>query len=354
MNYEMVLVAGLLAGATTCAVTQGGLLVGLIARQRGASASPQRGGLGDDLAPVGGFLAGKLVSHTAAGLVLGAAGSACGVSPRSAAFVQLLAGVAIVVLGLGSLGVPGARSIRFTPPDAWLSVVRTSTRSKSAVAPFVLGLTVLIVPCGVTVSMALLAASSGSALAGAAVMGLFVLGTAPMFALYGYISQRLTMSRVMSIGLAAVVVAVGLVTVNAGLVAVGSPLTAQTALERMSRQVDSYPNPVVASDVATSPTSDTAAGDVNDVQMIEVEARNDGYYPRDVVATAGTPIQLIFTTRDVWSCVRATTMPTLGQQVMLPTDGTATLDLGVLAAGDYPISCSMGMYTATLRVTVRS
>ena len=37
VNWWLVLGAGLLAGATTCAVTQGGLLVGLITRQRKAA-----------------------------------------------------------------------------------------------------------------------------------------------------------------------------------------------------------------------------------------------------------------------------------------------------------------------------
>ena len=39
VNWWLILAAGLLAGATTCAVTQGGLLVGLIATYMGAAIS---------------------------------------------------------------------------------------------------------------------------------------------------------------------------------------------------------------------------------------------------------------------------------------------------------------------------
>ena len=93
MNLVPVLVTGLFAGGVSCAAVQGGLLTGLITRQRAAasavtttSSTARTSGdvavtttsnpdwyrrVADDLAPVGGFLAGKLVSHTVLGAVLG-------------------------------------------------------------------------------------------------------------------------------------------------------------------------------------------------------------------------------------------------------------------------------------------
>ena len=47
---------------------------------------------------------------------------------------------------------------------------------------------------------------------------------------------------------------------------------------------------------------------------------------------------------------RATTMPTLNQRTFLPSNGSKTLDLGVLAPGDYPIVCSMGMYLSLIHI----
>ena len=132
VNWWLVLTAGVLAGATTCAVTQGGLLVGLIARQRKASGSV-KGTVTADLAPVGGFLVGKLISHTAAGAVLGALGTALGFSPVVGVIAPLVAGVLMVILGLGSLGVPGFKRVTFNPPASWLGAVRAQTRSASAI-----------------------------------------------------------------------------------------------------------------------------------------------------------------------------------------------------------------------------
>ncbi len=360
MNYGMVLVAGLLAGATTCAITQGGLLAGLIARQRGGTrigAAPATGPAagpaartsarpatspGDDLAPVAGFLGGKFISHVALGFFLGAIGGAIGFDPRIGATAQWVAGVLMVALGLGSLEVRGFRALRFTPPDAWLRVVRRSTRSRSVAAPFMLGLAVLLVPCGVTISMEVLAASSGSPLAGAAVMGVFVLGTAPMFALYGYLSRRLTFHRGFAAGLGALVVALGLVTFNAGLVASGSPITAQALRDRVLGQAPAS--------VAAVPAVSAPAGKPGPLQTIIIDATSTGYVPDAITASAGAPIRLVFRTHSTWSCIRATLMPTLRKQVILPQEGSGSLDLGVLAPGDYPISCGMGMYTATLHV----
>ena len=93
MNLFPVLVTGLFAGGVSCAAVQGGLLTGLITRQRAAAAgvtavSPASASstteapalrrwssrIGDDLTPVGGFLAGKLLSHTVFGALLGALG----------------------------------------------------------------------------------------------------------------------------------------------------------------------------------------------------------------------------------------------------------------------------------------
>jgi len=341
MNWAMVLGAGLLAGATTCAATQGGLLVGLIARQKKAAGVVVVAGersVADDLTPVAGFLAGKFLSHTLAGFLLGALGSLVGFDARLGAMAQWLAGLLMITLGLSSLGVPGFREFQFTPPTAWLNTVRRSTRSQSAAAPFLLGFVVLLVPCGVTISMAVLAASSGSPITGAAVMALFVLGTAPVFSLFGYLSQRFAAGRGLNLAMGTVVVLLGLFTINGGLVASGSPYSLQ-ALTASNTVAVPVSNQVSASSTAYGVP-----------QVIHVEATSTAYLPNYITAKSGSDISLVFTTDNVWSCIRATMLPTLDKSAILPQTGSETIELGTLEPGDYPISCSMGMYTATLHV----
>lgn len=349
MNWWAILGAGLLAGATTCAVAQGGLLVGLIARQKRALVAAGRlpagasAGAADDLAPVAGFLLGKLLALTAAGAVLGAVGAVVGLDARVGGVATVLAGVLMAALGLASLGVPGFDRLVIAPPDSWTRTVRRSTRSQSALAPFALGVATLLIPCGVTVSMMLLAATSGSATLGAAVMAVFVLGTAPMFVAYGFLTQRFAPdgSRLLAGALGAVVLALGLVTVNGGLVALGSPWTAQSVVASVTGDRVGRPGaPAVA-----------APAPVDGVQVLHVDALSGGYSPSVIPARAGVPTTLAVRTDRVASCIVFTVLPTLGLQMTLPQSGVTEVDLGTLTPGEIPISCSMGMYTGTIVVS---
>ncbi len=385
MNWWAVFGAGLLAGATTCAVAQGGLLVGLINRQKkaaagaartrtlvpagaarsttpaaqGRSVAPGRPGgrpssgaarlspgptassTADDLVPVAGFLLGKLVILTFAGLILGAVGSFIALDARVGGFAQLLAALVMVVFGLAAAGIPGFRQIRITPPASWTRAVRRSTRSRSAAAPFLLGIAVVLIPCGVTISMMLLAATAGSAVAGGAVMAVFVLGTAPMFTAYGFLTQRYINpeSRAMSIVLGSVVVLMGLFTLNASLTALASPVTAQSVVASVVGP------PASAAPLGAAPVP------VDGVQVLRIDATSGGYSPSSIAAKAGIPTKVVFHTDGTRSCIVYTVFPSIGKQVVLPSSGDTEVDLGALAAGDVPISCSMGMYTGTIVVS---
>ena len=388
MNWWAIFGAGLLAGATTCAVAQGGLLVGLITRQKKAAAesaelelatvgaakstkttkSTQGGGkagnatrtksrpvkaapvpaaasASEDLIPVAGFLLGKLLILTLAGLVLGAFGSFIALDARIGGLAQLVAAAIMIVFGLGAAGVPGFKEIQFTPPASWTRVVRKSTRSQSAFAPFLLGVAVVLIPCGVTISMMLLAATAGSAAAGGAVMAVFVLGTAPMFAAYGFLTQRYVNpdSRRMAVAMGSVVVAMGLFTLNASMTALAAPITAQKLVAAAS----SYFGPQTAAAAPAAP----APVPVNGVQVLKIDATSGGYSPQSISAKAGVPTKVVFHTDNTRSCIVYTVFPSLGKQVALPESGDTEVDLGTLAAGEIPISCSMGMYTGTIQVS---
>jgi sulfite exporter TauE/SafE len=391
MNWWAIFGAGLLAGATTCAVAQGGLLVGLITRQKKAAAAalagmePELVAVGaakstkiakssqraakagsatrtkarpvkgapvappssttEDLVPVAGFLLGKLLILTLAGLVLGSFGSFIALDARIGGEAQLVAAAIMIVFGLGAAGVPGFNEIQFTPPASWTRVVRKSTRSQSAFAPFLLGIATILIPCGVTISMMLIAATAGSAAAGGAVMAVFVLGTAPMFTAYGFLTQRYVNpnSRRMAIAMGSVVVAMGLFTLNASMTALASPITAQKIVAAASSHFG--PQTAVAAPAAPAPVP------VNGVQVLKIDATSGGYSPQSISAKAGVPTKVVFHTDNTRSCIVYTTFPSIGKQVVLPDSGDTEVDLGTLAAGEIPISCSMGMYTGTIVVT---
>jgi len=200
---------GLLAGGASCAAVQGGLLAGAVARRGAARSLGQEPGSGQEpgpdaetglapVAPVGVFLAGKLLSHAALGAALGAFGAALQPAPRVRAVLLLVAAALMVVFAAEMLGVRAVSRWVPRPPLRWVRLVRRSSRHDRAITPALLGLATMLVPCGVTLSMELLAVTSGSPLGGAAVMAGFVAGTAPLFAVLGYLlhaSARIARGR---------------------------------------------------------------------------------------------------------------------------------------------------------------
>ena len=360
-----ILLTGLLAGGVTCAAVQGGLLAGLLARQRALSSSggiardggPRRAeaevgqesvvvkvpGWGaelvDDLTPVAGFLGGKVVSHVILGALLGGIGSVAQLAPQSRAVLQLVAGVVIVAFGLAQLRVPGFRRLVVSPPASWLRVVRVSSRSQAAFAPAVLGFATILIPCGVTLSMMALALTSGSWLNGAATMGLFVVGTGPLFTLIGYAAQKAAKGWRGRLGLAtgAVLLAVGLHTLGGGLTILGVPTVDAVTSELTGAK------PVIPD---TSSVSSAADG----TQTAVITVRPGSYSPGNVLVKAGVPTRLVFRSEGALGCERALVVPSLNVEKVLPPTGDTVIEAGTLPRGTIRYSCAMGMYSGLISV----
>jgi uncharacterized protein len=354
MTLLAVFLTGLLAGGVSCAAVQGGLLAGLVMRQRQPATSPpgttgsshkgQR--LADDLMPVAGFLGGKLLSHAVLGALLGALGTTMQLSVGLRTMTQIAAGVLIVVFGLAQLGVPGFRGFVLEPPVTWSRFVRGRARSTSAVAPAVLGLVSVLIPCGVTLSVEALALTSGSPLAGAAIMAVFVLGTAPLFTVLGYVARKAAGAWRGRLATATglVVLAVGLYTLNGGLELSGSPLAAS----RIAETTGFAPEPVTAP--AAPQDAPLVSLGADGVQTVIVTAVTGAYEPGDIQVHAGTPTRLIVRSDDATGCVRAFLIPSRRLERILPVNGDTVIDLGALQPGRLDYTCGMGMYTGRLTV----
>lgn len=350
MSLWAVLLTGLFAGGASCAAVQGGLLAGTLARRhpepptrgsrtakaRRTAAAPAPARL-SDAAPVGAFLAGKLASHVVLGAALGLVGEAVQVGPQARAYLQIFAGIVMVLLALNLLGVTALRGIVPAPPKAWSRLVRRSGRWGGGLAPALLGVATILIPCGVTLSMMFLAIASGSPLAGAAIMATFVVGTAPLFAAIGYAARRSTNYLRGRLGLlagAAVLIA-GLVAINAGLVLNGSSFTAAT----------------VWSDVTGSPAATPVAApplDTDGIQRIVIEARDTSYSPSRVTARAGVATEITVRTDNTRGCTRFIVMSAFGVEKALPATGDTVIEVGKLDPGTYRYTCGMGMYGGSI------
>lgn len=364
MHLLTVFLTGLFAGGVSCAAVQGGLLAGLVTRQKATAAttgpatgsaaksngklstltatptSSWRTQLGDDLAPVGGFLAGKLVSYTLVGGMLGALGTLIALSPHTRAVVQVLAGLLIIAFGLAQLDVPGFRGFTLTPPESWIRFLRGRARSSSAIAPAVLGFAAILVPCGVTLSVMALAMTSGSAWAGAAIMAVFVVGTAPLFTLIGYAANKAATAWKGRLAAATgiVVLLSGLYALNGGLTLMDSPFAAKNLTATLG-----IGQPAI-------PDSSTVTMQ-NGAQTGVITVSPGRYSPANLAIKAGVPTTLVFRSENAAGCVAALVIPSLGVQTVLPENGDSKIDLGAPQAGRIDYSCAMGMYSGTITVS---
>lgn len=368
MSLWSVFITGLLAGGASCAAVQGGLLAGVVSRRKGApkpvlsakskmkkgpkAPPPPRFSGPEDLIPVGGFLIAKLISHTILGALLGLLGARVQVSFRTQAMMQILAGAVMLIMALDLLGVDAVRRLIPSPPASWTALVRKRARSSDAMAPAALGFMTVLIPCGVTLSMELLAIASGSPITGALIMATFVVGTSPLFAVLGYAFRRASSALGGNLAkvAAVVVVVIGVITINSGLVLAGSPIS----FRGNSRGSDSA---VPVEDSVESPRDEVAGpaapdgSGAADVQTLVVEVQNRGYSPGSVKARAGIPTKLVLKTNGTRGCTRAFVIPDLNIQKVLPATGETEISLGTLRKGTLEFTCSMGMYWGDIRVS---
>ncbi|MGA5189268.1 sulfite exporter TauE/SafE family protein [Streptomyces griseoincarnatus] len=346
---------GLLAGGASCAAVQGGLLAGAVGRRTAPSrqgntrpkereASPNPG---EPLVPVGVFLAGKLLSHTLLGALLGVFGAALQPSPRTRAVLLIAAGVLMVLFALDLMGIKAVDRLVPRPPAAFGQLVRRRAKSGSRLGPALLGFATVLIPCGVTLSVELVAVTSGSAVAGAAVMAGFVLGAAPLFAALGYVFRRAGQAFSGRLGIVTGVVVLGVAawTVVSGLQAGGwystvgtTPAAAETQPAEPGKKTKAPKAPALQ-----GPVTIDAAGRQTIVLTV-----TDFYEPTAFTARSSVPTTLILRGKDSGGCARAFTIPELGVQEIAKRDGDTHIDLGTRKPGRLLFSCAMGMQGGTI------
>ncbi|MEV0198583.1 sulfite exporter TauE/SafE family protein [Nonomuraea sp. NPDC050691] len=343
------LAAGLVAGTASCTAVQGGLLVGLTDRRspgpgpgrpaggqadagpdgaggRGpAVADPDRADEGGPVVAarlvVGWFLLGRFTAHTVLGALLGWLGAAVQPPPAVRAALLVGAGCAVVVFAVrllrgprpacapyGTSRLSGARE-GLGRGRGWLARRRPLTLAGT------LGAATVLVPCGVTLGVEMAAVTSASAVGGAAVMAGFVTGSAPAFALLGYVLRRVSRSRVARLA--------GVVALAAGLWTTGSGLNLGGWLPG-----------------GGTPPAEAVTGEEPPARgPVTVWATRDGYRPGLVTAPAGVPVEIVFRLADPGGCTRTVTVD--GRDVPLP----ATVRLPPQPRGTLRYVCAMGMYT---------
>lgn len=211
------IIMGLVAGFSTCMALVGGLVVsaGALYKKHNPKATKWQ-----SFQPNIFFNLGRISGFIALGALLGLLGSAFTFSTFATGIVTLLAGVLMLLIGVQLTGLFPRLTAITLPAKLSEKLGLTSRKDKtySHRNALILGALSFFLPCGFTQAMQLFAISTGSAMSGALVMGLFALGTTPgLLAIGGATSiisgkKRQTFLKIVGV----VVVGLAFVNINSG------------------------------------------------------------------------------------------------------------------------------------------
>lgn len=176
-------IIGLIASVSSCLAVVGGLVLSLSATVSQDKVS--------DVKPMLLFHGGRLASFAILGGMLGAIGSAIGISFTFTAILGIIASAVMILLGFNLVGIFEKNVIAL--PSGVFSFFRKVEHK--TIAPFLVGVGTFFLPCGFTQAMQVAALSSGSFFSGLMIMTAFALGTLPMLALLSFGSASFAQSK---------------------------------------------------------------------------------------------------------------------------------------------------------------
>ena len=345
-------ITGLTTGGLSCLAVQGGLLASSLAHQieqdyleqtRHAQAKKQRGKKNQPVQrpnsafPIFLFLIAKIVAYTLLGALLGLIGSYLTLSPGTRAVLMILIGVFMLGNALRMFNVhPIFRYFSIEPPKFITRYIRRTAKGTDTFTPLFLGALTVFIPCGVTQAMMAAALGTGSIAMGAALMFAFTLGTSPVFFIVAYLTTELgsRLEKFFMRFVAAVVLLLGLVTINGGLNVLGSPLSFQNLTRNMR---------------PSNEGSARVAQPAVPGRDVVLYVQNEGYFPQTISAPAGKDFTLNLVTNKTYSCSRDFVIPALNFYELLPDTGTIQVNIPAQEKGKTLFfTCSMGMYTGQI------
>ncbi len=281
---------------------------------------------------------GKTISYTAIGAGFGLVGSIIAFTPQVRGMVGMVAGVFLLLFGLSLLNVwPSLRNFRIKTPPTLLRFIGAQSRKYGH--PFVIGLlNGLMVICGPLQAMYVMAAGTGSALEGGKLMLVFGLGTLPVMLGFGMLTSMASASLAPKIirFSGAIVVILGAIMLNRGLVLSGAKYDLTTGLAWVSMQLR---------DQTGIDMSIPGLG----YQSIEMTFNEDGKTQKQIVLQKGVPVKWKIHNDEGQSCVTGVVAPKLGLDIPLKK-GEQIIEFTPQQEGIIPWTCNMGMTTGTFLV----
>ncbi len=338
LNLLAIFTAGLFAGGFSCMAVQGGLFATSLAQseERRLKSEVKKNG---NLFPILSFLIARVIAYTILGFLLGWVGSLVQLALPLQVLLQF--GIAIFMLGtaLYLLDVhPIFRYFIIQPPRLLTRFLAYRIKRNDIFGPSVLGVFTVLIPCGATQAMMVLAIGTGSAIAGATVLFAFVLGSSPLFFLLGYMAVRVeSILQVRFIKVAAIaIILLSLFTLNSAIALTGSNLT----LTNIARNM-----------YCIFSICDTTEVVQNPVNEATITINTNGYTPNQLTVKAGSKVTLHLVNEGGNGCQQAFTIPSLNIQKIVPVNYSGTVQFTAPNQPTYlSFMCSVGNYQGIIKV----
>lgn len=225
---------------------------------------------------------------------------------------------------------PFFRNFVIRPPKFVFKILKKQTKDASFFAPILLGTLTVLIPCGVTQGMMLLALSAGNPITSALILFSFILGTTPVFFTIGAVASELFKRKAFSVVAAIIVASLGIMSINSGQILRGSVHTLQNYWR-------------VAFEETSSPGN--LAPIVDGYQEVYMTVTAHGYTTNVKKLRSGIPVKLTLTSNSAVGCSRAFTIPDFNISKVLPQTGQTVLEFTPEKLGNLTYTCSMGMYS---------
>jgi len=284
------------------------------------------------------YNAGRVLSYTILGGIIGAIGSVFSLSITAKATMQIIAGAFMIMMGFNMTGFKLFRRFQIKLPHAMCKI-----KNKSG-SPFIVGFLNGLMPCGPLQTMQIFALGTGSATNGALSMFMFSIGTVPLMLIFGALSGLLSNGYTKKIlklsGL--LIIVLGLLMGNRGLAIAGINLNPMTAFAISNKNVSS-------GNIIDSANTNVGKAVVQDgVQIISMTADRNGYSPNVFYVQKDIPVKWIIDGKELTSCNNAIVASSLDIEYKIKS-GENIIEF---TPGDKEInfSCWMGMIGGVIKV----
>ena len=288
----------------------------------------------DSIKPALLYNAGRILSYTVIGGIVGALGSVLSLSISVKAGLQIFAGVFMIIMGLNMSGYSLFRKLNIKLPWSACSI------KKKPKTPFLVGVLNGLMPCGPLQTMQLYALGTGSAVNGALSMLIFSLGTVPLMLTFGALSGLITKGYTKTLlkfsGILVVVLGIVMGTRGLALAGINIPNTSTLAANFSGNKTPTTSSPAAKSTIE------------NGVQIIRMTADGAGYTPNGLYVQKNMPVKWIIDGKSLNSCNGQIIVPSMNIEKTLQS-GENIIEF-TPKDKDISFSCGMGMIRGIIKV----